>query len=776
MAAKYFIYFHCDIIPNTLETFVSTVLGKLRSDLVQKSGGQHLSTALEKMLSRINSFFSDYLKAVHEYAEGQGTGSRDDYLAKQLDLPLKAICQEFTGTALQEFLPEVSFFRSWRKSSIPAVDFFAKLVTWLPEKVLNRIMRSFLTSEIPSVVQSIVKMTFHETQPNHLLFAVSATRAIMGQLQTFKNELGASGASPESAVKSPAILGGGQLPEVVENLMSILKLEPYKTRNALHARLHQNLIRKVYEEGFFSGAIQEGAIDGVRTVLAYLSDPDHSEELFYHLLHLSSAPFDRPPPQTQEGWQKLRDEYNALQTEMKNEAREIFSMVINRAVRKKLFGLPPEQLEQIGLTFCAEQQVRVREMVKELRTSVQTIHDKIRASQDILPDLDQALEEIDYLENTSSLPGALQIGIEQALRPVRRHLELLHASIDRVRRIQEQLLKDDGIASVLSEVSNAIDRGMTSWPRMEAALTLAHAKVPVDSIYAKQFDGYLLSLKKVSQTLEQEEKRIQSLYTLGTKGGPLSQLFKAVRSRIVGEEMAAAQWKDAYAKIDVFVKLLPDSDKKQLTALISSLSTLKDEEELNKKWAELKGQMQGFLLAHSDLKDQAQAQMRKEVDAVSQWTNERLKPLTLSIKSGKEALAKESLAMSKIVESIDQAGRVIHPTETLGNRVIHALGGRLPIAVAAAAGVLGGLIAAYRNPAGGRLAILGAAALTAAAGDVIVKKIGLPFGIYLASARATSQVLQIFDQLYDFAILGPHVGKWVVPAALDLLNESYRQK
>lgn len=344
---KYFFYFRCNIVPNTLNIFMQNFLDKMRSELVQKDGGKNITALINTLLGETSSFLDYYLQATDNYAKGINLhGSRDAHinyeLTQKLGMSIGSICHKFALTSVREFLPHVPFFQHWQNSSWRLIRITGFILDHTLGWVLNRILRKSLEVKIPSILQSIVKTSIDATQPSNLPFVVAITQGILEQLRKFKTQLEQTQDSP---TQTPfAAIGTEKLPEVVKKLIEVLGQEPQVTRKELQQPINNSSFNPLSPE--IDKRIEEGCIDGSREFLNFLSKPSNSEEIFYLLLNLVNTTFEKP-----QDLKKLQGDYEALKIQMRREAREVFRMVIHRSVNERLHGMPESHLQQLTTDF-----------------------------------------------------------------------------------------------------------------------------------------------------------------------------------------------------------------------------------------------------------------------------------------------------------------------------------------------------------------------------------------------------------------------------------------
>ena len=371
----YFLYYRSGILPNTLDTFMQTFMGKIRSELVQKDGGKNLTFLNDKLLTETNSFLDFYIIAVDNYANGIDLqGSRDVHISKEFDkkqtIPIEKLCDKFAEISVREFVPRVHFFKQSQFSSYA----FARFLGWFLDSTMGwafnqLLLRPILRKKIPAIIQSLVKSSTDAAQPTNLPFVVSITQGMLEQLRKFRIQIEQS--DSDIPLPSSSVAGTAQLPEVVKKFIEVLQKEPFKTRKDLLEN------RNAKPPGFFASyvakGIEDSIIEGCQALLSFLSTPGNSEEIFYRLLNLSNAPFDSPPLSTEE----LKVKYTALQKEMRDEARGVIQTLASRAVKSQ--GLPEKQVQKIRKNSENQKREKAIDTSSQLAAHSQALDQKIQS-------------------------------------------------------------------------------------------------------------------------------------------------------------------------------------------------------------------------------------------------------------------------------------------------------------------------------------------------------------------------------------------------------------
>ncbi|MBF8262591.1 MAG: hypothetical protein HW387_256 [Parachlamydiales bacterium] len=381
---KYFFLFRLGIIPNTLDTFMKTLLAKMRSELIHGEGGLNIPALNHRLLSDASFMLDLFFESAENYANGKDKARSKRELLKQ-GTPFEQICRQFAQNAVYEFLPRVPFFISLKKSSW----FFIRWSGFFFDATIGYAANRFLRFSIGKCISFLfhAKSTGAPSPSLHftmLPFAVAITSALIRQLQKFKTHI-------ESTIHLPNADDSREekLLEVVTKLIKAHQLASCKTHQEVQNQLKpaSNTLSQLI-------CVSIDQIDISRIFLTFISDPEHSEEIFYSALHI----FDVEPPSTPEELKDLLEQYEALKGQIIGEGRELFSgMVI-----EQLFGPSEKRVQQMALS-----------VEQDLRTQLTVIHQPIQESDRLIQG---KLEQIVHLP--SEAIHELNDSVQRMQRPI----------------------------------------------------------------------------------------------------------------------------------------------------------------------------------------------------------------------------------------------------------------------------------------------------------------------------------------------------------------------
>lgn len=830
----YFFYYYCPIIPNVIDECAKFVLEEMRSKLVQKDGGKNLTLLVDQFLQRTDSFLADYLKALRAYGNGEGKGSRDSYLTEQLEQPVDAICQKFANTAIDDLLPErIPFFKRWEKSDKLAIRLLGNGFAKILEPLLNKILKKILRKKIPEWTKSLVQTSSDAAQQKNLPFAVSITKGILDQLRKFKAQVVDGKFTPAAAPNE--VSGTERLPEVINQLLEVLRLEPYKSRKELSAHLDTKSSNPFSSQ--ISKGIEQSLIDGARTFLSYLSDPEHSEELFYQLLNFSNIPFTAKAPSTPDEWKELENTYEEAKSQMRSEASDLFKTLIHRSVSTEVHGLSEKDLEVMSNRFCKTQRDRLQKTASLLRADVASMQQKMKKlalnprgvpllsppEESTLPDLDSLVSRIDAyrtqeaLEDRSLFPQSIQMGIEHTMMPIYLRLDdQINAAIA-ARDLQIKMTSSSLVAQEIKTISDQLQQcsldlsnpGVSIWSACRNALERMRAEHGETDTQAAPFQKSIDLLESLHDSYRKETLAMQSLHELGKKDALLSQTAKAKQAKLSGKH-SSFSWRRVRSQIAIACRSLPQQEGKTILALADRFHQSKSQSDLKERWKALSDEVRAIYSKHDEEKKRLATAFEENQRTALEWVAQELKEVESDIqKSHEDLLTKIAILDSSLV---DVEGRIesIQPMrmETLDAKLIRKMGGPASVAtgVAGAAaglglsyflgpytplllGAIGGTVSALRTKGS---AILGrtfaGSAIGAAVGMVpYVNAVAAPAilgaGGTAVSTAATKlftdrviypEVQEIFNHMYAFA-LQPHVWKLVIIGSIDSINNAYKK-
>ena len=821
---NYFFYFHCNIIPNTLNSFMQSFLNKTRIELVQKDGGKNITTLINQLLIEASSFLDLYLQSTENYAKGIDLqGSRDTHISYELSkkhgMSVEEVCRKFALTAVRKFLPHVPFFQGWKNSSWRLLRLVGGIFDHTLGWVLNRTLRKALQIKIPSVIQSIVMTSIDATQPSNLPFVVAITQGILEQLRKFKTQIDRAEYSSPEAV-SVSVAGTEKLPEVIKKFIEVLSLEPLETRKELQQSAKKNSCFDILSPEIDKN-IEESCIDGCRLFLSYLSNPNNSEEIFSLLLNLTNATFDSKP----EDLKTLQIKYDALREQMRRESREVFQTVIKRSVTEHVQGPPESRTQQIAMNFEVLHRFRALDTVRQLLIDDQSIQSKLETFQQNSPhqpddlinianELDSMNEAIEgyqslaVLNDTKKIPAAIRQGIQQgidkAMLPIFRNMNALLDRLTYAKKLQKHLLEDVSFYQELHKLDallgNSKDFKISEYKQTLERLHMLCSKMESDH---SAFDKCLSELNGTSEELAIESQALKSLLSLDQKDGLLPKLFHAVKARIDGRSVSF-RWKDLQEIPEI--QNLPLNERKELHACIQSVGSCYRADQMELTWGELKEKMTYLFNSH-------RLRQNKLLSKNSRWSQQYLQSIEITKNSLQQDLTQSTQEISKIIQTLAQSSSEIRirKVEAIPSRVVSALGG-LPAVIGAATGAAlsasalylpgaiscpilgflgvftGGVLSWYGGSKGKQLAIINTIAGTAiccatnvhpaipilvgtAGGYWEGKKLQNEALPHICDQVVFPPVIEVFDHLYDF-ILKPHVWKWAIIDSLKCVHEA----
>lgn len=664
----YFFLYDCGVIPNIVESSVKAILEKIRFGLVQKDGGKNLTALTSTILKQLNSFLSDYLKALKEYADGTGSGSRDDYLNDQLQRELDGICREFSDVLVGEFLPtHISFFQKWKESPYLIVRLLTKILAHFPEIGLTSYIRTKLREQIPAAIQTqINEKTVQEDQRRDLLFSTAITNGIIGQLQKLQSQLKQSQIPTAPVGQIP---GTELLPTVVTQLLEVSRLDPCKTREQLLQQLNK---QKPFYDYDITPQLEASLVDGCREFFSYFTDPTHSEEFFSELLTLVTDQYTSTAPVTDKEWKTAQKEYEQVYDEMLENAGEIFRAISRDSVAKKMQGLPEEIENLLAEQFCQEEQNLWKKTADLLQNTIAGMEKKIAdiplsgtltplpaPDKAILDDLEQLRAQIisrrssllSHLKEIESFPSSIQRGIETSIDPLVQHLNLLLNQVNKLKEIQQRLTDESLVANSLEMLKDAhahytslqkLDEFSKLWPVYDTAIEqLKKAKKETAPVAE-----YRKELEETHLHLQTEMRIVRNLYSLGQDNGLLSQCALALDENLREPSLLFSSRK-LRAQIAILCQALPDAEKEELLHIVDAMRNAKSIPALREHWKELKARLLPIYEAH--LAEQAAASkiLTEKFQTADNWLQKHLQIAEVSAKTAKENLSDHLAGMSR---------------------------------------------------------------------------------------------------------------------------------
>ncbi len=833
----YFIYYHCGIIPNTVDAIAKSLLEKMRSELVLKDGGKNLNNLMSKTLSHASSFLANYLRAVKEFNEGKGKNDLDAYLSEQLQQPIDRICEEFGDTAINHLFPEkIPFFQSWKEDSKHrSIRILSTIFTYPLEAYLNYRVKKELREQIPSLTKSLVESSTQETHQKNLPFSVSITMAIKDQLILFKDQLSESNFIAD---ETPIEMSGTEkLPQVVSKLLEILELE--KPDSGILSPF-KNIMSSMV-----TSSLQTSIVDGCRAFFEYCSEPANSETFFYQLLSLANIPFTGQAPSTPEEWNRLENIYSEQKSLMRSEAGDLFKTLIHQSVSSQIQGLSEEDMQQIANQYSQSHRDGLRDTADLLDADLLKMKETLQIpSRSILHQLDSFLSSVNSyrapaaIEENPLLSGAFKEGIAQTLKPSYLHLNTLVDEAITAKEIQKTFTTDSAIAKELETIHNLLQQCSLKTaaavlpkisPVYQSALNQIHSQREDTDLIAALLQEHFEQLEQFNKEFQANDLTVKNLKSLNDL---LSQLAHATDQRITGEK-SDFQWTKNRKQIEILSQVLPDEEKEVLHAFIDALEQSQSLQDSNSH----------KIVLHRKLKDLHFDYCRKRENSELRFTNslqtaqsrawESFESIDSSARVAHEDLQGSLNIMTNALVELRKTIPEILPkrNETRDAQIVRSLGGTVSLITGAATaalgvglthymgttyatpilgGAMGALYSWKKNPAINKLSLLNRTALGVLSGfgatyasyptianTYIAPTILSGTATYIAPAILAStaigqetqkaasatisdsivypQVMEIFDNMYEFIVKEGHVKKWAVIDSVNMINEAYRK-
>lgn len=719
----YFFLYECGIIPNIVEYSSKAILEHIRLGLIQKDGGKNLTTLTRIILKRLNSVLSDYLKAVTDYGNGKGTGSKEDYVKEQLKKELDVICREFGNLIVTDFLPDhISFFHSWKESPYLSVRLLAKIFTYYPEIWLTSFVHAQLRNKIPNQIQSLIQAkTEQDDERRDLSFSIAITNSIIEQLGKFEQNLHNHEIS--SASKSHAA-GTEQLPVVITLLLEILRLESCEDR----AKIKEQLNKTSSISSPITKELEESLIKGCHTFFSYLSDPNHSEEFIYNLLVQATTSFTSDAPSTNEEWANQAKDYVQLQEAMREKAGEIFQDITRKSIVQYARGLSDAAQESLAQEFCKRERDRWNKTVDQFQSTVGGMQKKVQEipltpnltplpalDKSIFGNLDVLVKQISScrssiissLEKISDLPDSIKKGIKEALEPLVLQLDALLDSKSMAKELQERLENASIVAKALRSLKSSLaehtsieklEEFSKLWPLSEKALEELKT-VKKDTALAAD---YLKQLQESHRQLHTETLITRNLASLGKAKGLLNQFGIAIETNL-REPSFIFSARKLRAQIVILCQSLPASEREQILSIVDAMRNAQSIAQLREERNTLEVKMQAIYDSHIAEKQSALKTLQQTLQSIEFWTQEELRDAEAVAITSKQALGDvlgkmeqeifpklreeiEKILPNRIESYRDQGKRILkNHTSNVGGVLGLAVGGALSYGVTYAA-------------------------------------------------------------------------------------------
>lgn len=718
----HFFLYETGVVQSIIESSGNAILEKIRSIIAQKDDGKNLTALMSSVLKRLDIFLFDYLEAVKEYGKGAGkpTDTKEEYVKKRLEKELGEICQEFSDVLVNEFLPDhFSFFQQWKESPYLIVRLLAKIFTYFPEIWLTSLLHAQLRKQLPDTLEALINdQTSKEDLRRNLTFSIKITESLNAQLESFRKQLG-SDISTASQGPTP---GTEQLPDVITKLLEVLRLERYSKREEIEAHLNEDstfLSRKIKE------GLQTNFVDGCRILFSYLSDPNHSEEIFSRLLSFTILPYTTS---STEDLKTLNEQYEQKKKEMRREADEIFKNISRQSIKQYFHGLSEEDLESLAKTYCSTERDRWTKMSNQLQNLITGMQRKVleipmSSGSTPLPAPDKSILEdindfftilssyrssiLSNLDELANLPSSFELGISKTLEPLTLYLNSLLEQARTAEFLQKQLVQVSTTASALQKLEDALFHQTTEnlqeysklWPVYESVLEELRS-VSGNEAKIAEAAWQMQNLREIHQQLEAETIIVRELYSLAQDEGLLRKLVMAVDDNL-REPSFFSSVRKLRTQIAIVCGQLPEKKREEILALVDAMRNAQSISQLQEQWEIVRSKMPVMYSLHVTQKTSLSNGLKAALQNARDWTHSELQMADEEAKTAKEDLSALLDLMGKENLVNLQGGiRNIQPNREEGyfDQVKRIGKSNLRIAGGALGGAIGGLGAYFEVP------------------------------------------------------------------------------
>jgi hypothetical protein len=619
----YTLAYSIGLFSNSIETFLYNVTDEFRKKLGQKKDKSKLDGVVTTFLIDLQNFVENYNKATEAYkddrsADGGSVQSFREKVTKNLHGSLEKLCADFTDTAVEQFFPQIPFFRELKKNSL--FGWFFEGLEWIFGSPLNYIGREIVRSKLPAIVESLVRTGIDKTAPQYLPFVTAINRTIAEFMADMNKLMDTPGGGESDFMSSPLDGASKQLPILIKNLMDLLDLTrtddpppqfpfwvkyPMRAFDLMDTEHNPLLTREDYKRKLdiqkkergsagkwlnktVHDAIAIGIQKGCNGFFHHLVDnPQATEKMFGKLLELCNLPFQAGDPEAE--WEKQKSEQITSHDKLKEEARSLFQKLTYFSVNELILGVPAEIADELRIEAHDRQKASAVHWLNQLVPLSLSIKNKINEAQGVvddslLKDLSRYVTVINEFAHRSyklpigKLPHQSQQGFYTTFYPIYKQAkQLLDQAFslrdrqvkfinqrDQIARLESALeqfasLNDDQIEANLLQNSRSFEFLTQLQPFLAKNL-------PKDGTTITAFNRQFENLERhLSKSIE-EKTFLSHLKRLGGRG-----LLYELGMAVQGKPSPRFDRTECTKNIGLAISSLPAADQNRLLPLIREL-------------------------------------------------------------------------------------------------------------------------------------------------------------------------------------------------------------
>lgn len=642
----YCIYYLTSLISNTVNAYLGESIKNVIDDFV-KTSVETRALFFSTSLRNINQFLIADIQASKDFAYEKDHGDREAYQDRAIErhygFSLSELCRKFSEKKVEEYSPQVEFFKDFK--GIPILKWGFQAFEWFVNRfIIQRSMKSWI---LPGVLESAVNTGIEATQPHNLPFSLSMTRFFTGRLEVLRRKLEEKDKNP----KPGNFPGTEALPETIKYLKLALALEKRRTSPEEKPVTPLELRRKFEEIEANKGwglkpkiakGIENSIVESGNLLFNYLHE--NAEELCALALEQSLSPFKAEVSDQV----LLEAEYRAEKLKLLRTAKAVFKELVDRGVSEAINGTDAEDSWQIANDSFDDQREIARISIEELsaicarmaqkigdsreaptpENNVQTDIASILQIMQVLAGRKEFQEEFDHVKDVD------KNAIRRIFTPLFKRMERIQKQVLLLQELQDHYPSHAAVVAHLHEMKDLLRSVRDQFhaqprhlqnPLIQSLGNTADeitrclgAKAPLHL----KLQGYIGEISQLSDNLVKEQEAIDAIQQLyPPRNDDDENLPQGLLDRMLdyqrGVHPRGFSPRACLAEIGKCLAHFPAGERIELERIIGNGSNLKS------KWMELGGAMQRIYTRHLQNKNRDKALLDVKLDTATAWVQEK---------------------------------------------------------------------------------------------------------------------------------------------------------
>ncbi len=725
-ALFYFFYFQSSFISNVVDAYLGSVIENVTNNLTKEDNKTRIAI-FKTIIDNANGFLIADIKATQDFANQTESGTLEDYRNRAIeryydpspsDSSIANLCDSFSKYVINKYSKPIPFFKDSQK--IPIFGSVFKLFEWIVNRfVIQRAMKNTI---VPAALETAVKKGLEATRPENLPFSLSLVRFLNQRLEKLRTKIKEEGnTAPKARDK---LRWTEMLPDTVKNLKRALNLEiggttsselikKFKELDQDKHRLNPLNFYDIYVTKEIDAAIEEGITEAGNLLFRALNEIAQSGELSAKLLEVAAEPFNT----------KIKDqalmeaEYKDEQSKLERTGKDVFEIIIQQAIAKKLNGVDPSRSQEIAKDSFDDQKMIASTSIDEFKTLCARVNQKIEQSKDGPTQENSAQVEIasmfqimkvlssrkELQEKPQNIKDVDQNIIWRALTPLFERIEEIQIQTLELQQRQDRYSSHHDFIVYLKEIEALYQLTQTQLqqkpndPRNIFIESMKERAKKLESLGTsgelnKEIRDFHQKISELSESLTKTQIVLDAIYALSPPRDPAEKdqregLLDLMVSCQRGVHIKGFNPNLCLKQIDQQLDLFPAKDRNELKNILGDGSSL------TTKWAALSTATQRIYSNQLQLKRKDSAELNKVLESAKTSINDCITKYTLVEQDDYAAMQTGIKTISTQVDTLhkDILKMELDLPSSLPTAVTDFACKAVPVALSYGAGMVGGL-------------------------------------------------------------------------------------